>query len=159
MLLLPILILYKLKVIPNWKAKEKVLTYFFKDEPIDRFQQICDTYATSRIPAIIRPKALQKLQEHLSKGDEVYIVSASAENWLAAWCRAQGIKLIGTQLEVKSGRLTGKIKGNNCYGTEKVNRIRAVITLHDYHQVHCYGDSSGDHDMLALAHFPNYRVF
>lgn len=156
---MPTLLLYKFKIIPNWRAKEIVLTYFFKDEPIQKFQSKCDDYAAHRIPAIIKPKALEKLKEHLNKGDEVYVVSASAENWLAAWCRKFNIKLIATQLEIKEGQVTGKIQGHNCYGLEKVNRIRAMITLKDYHQIHCYGDSRGDQDMLALANFPNYRIF
>jgi HAD superfamily phosphoserine phosphatase-like hydrolase len=89
----------------------------------------------------------------------VYLVSASAENWLAAWCQQLNIQLIATQLEINNGLVTGKILGHNCYGPEKVNRINAKIILHDYQQIHCYGDSSGDREMLALAHFPNYRLF
>lgn len=157
--LMPTLLLYKLKLIPNWQAKERVLTYFFKDEPVQKFQRKCDHYAIHHIPAMVRPKALEKLKVHISKGDEVYVVSASAENWLAAWCRNFNIHLIATQLEIKEGRVTGKIKGQNCYGPEKVKRIQAKIMLNNYQQIHCYGDSSGDREMLALAHFPNYRVF
>ncbi len=159
MVLLPVLVLYKLKIIPNWQAKEKVLTWFFKDEPFEAFQRRCDAYAEVCIPAIVRPSALEKIKEHLEKGDEVYLVSASAENWLAAWCRKVGVKLIGTHLQVKEGRITGKLEGYNCYGAEKVNRIRSLIALHDYHKVHAYGDSPGDRDMLTLADFPHYRVF
>lgn len=157
--LLPILLLYKAKVIPNWKAKEKVITYFFGQESFAKFQAVCDDYSANRIPKIVRPKALERLKEHIKKGDKVYLVSASAENWLSSWCCSLGIDLIATKLEVKNGKVTGKINGLNCYGKEKVNRIKAMLSLDDFQQIHCYGDSSGDHDMLAIAHHKNYRLF
>ncbi len=157
--LLPTLIRYKLKIIPNWQAKETVLSYFFKNEPVEKFQQKCDAYGNTRIPAIVRPKALHKLKEHIAQGDEVYVVSASPENWLSAWCKHMGIKLLATCLETKDGKITGKMAGKNCYGPEKAKRIQAAIALKEYHQIYSYGDSPGDHDMLALAHFPHYRVF
>lgn len=157
--LLPVLLSYKAKVIPNWQAKEKVLTYFFKNESLHKFQAICDDYSVNRIPQILRPKALIRLQQHIDRGDQVYLVSASAENWLAAWCRAMGMQLIGTKLEVIGGKLTGKLDGLNCYGAEKVNRVKALLSLTDFQEVHVYGDSPGDHDLLAIAHHKNYRLF
>ena len=159
LLLSPWLVLYKLKLIPNWKAKERVLTYFFKGESLEVFQQKGDTYALQRFPQIIRPSALQAMQQHLQDQTEVYCVSASAENWLQAWCHKNGMGLIGTRLEVLDGRLTGKIAGLNCYGPEKVVRIREELSVEEYDEVYVYGDSPGDREMLELAHHPHYRFF
>ena len=157
--LLPALLAYKLKLIPNWRAKEKVITYFFKDTPMAEFQRRCDQYAVQRIPHIVRSKALRAIEEHLEQGHAVYIVSASPENWLKAWCQRNGMKLIATRLEIKEGKLTGKLAGKNCYGPEKAERIHQEIILNDYHSIYCYGDSRGDKEMLALANFPYYRPF
>ena len=159
LLLSPWLVLYKLKLISNWKAKERVLTYFFKGESLEVFQQKGDTYALQRFPQIIRSTALRAMQQHLQDQTEVYCVSASAENWLQAWCHKNGMGLIGTRLEVLDGRLTGKIAGLNCYGPEKVVRIREELSVEEYDEVYVYGDSPGDREMLALAHHPHYRFF
>ncbi|WKN42947.1 HAD-IB family hydrolase [Tunicatimonas pelagia] len=157
--LLPFLLAYKVKLIPNWRAKEKVLTYFFEGEPTATFQQGCDQYATERIPPITRVGALQALQKHHDLGNDIYLVSASPENWLSAWCQQKGIKLIASRLEVIDDKLTGKLRGNNCYGAEKVARIHQEIDLSDYEGVYAYGDSSGDREMLRLADYAYYRPF
>jgi len=61
------------------------------------------------------------------------------------------VKVLGTQIEVIDGRLTGRFLTPNCYGQEKVRRI---LTLHPdrsaYHLT-AYGDSRGDREMLAFA--------
>lgn len=157
--MLPILIAYKARIVPNWKAKEKVLTYFFAGEPIEKFQQNCDRYAEERLPHIIRVSALQAIKKHQAVGTDIYLVSASPENWLSNWCRRKGIKLIASRLQVRDGKLTGKLVGKNCYGPEKVARIREEVTLTDYYHVYCYGDSRGDREMLSLADYAYYRPF
>nr|WKN36694.1 HAD-IB family hydrolase [Tunicatimonas sp. TK19036] len=157
--LLPSLIAYKLKLIPNWRAKEKVLTYFFKNTSLAEFQQRCDQYAKERLPHIIRAKALRAIKKHQAQGHDVYLVSASPENWLEAWCHRKGIRLIATRLEVVNERITGKLCGKNCYGPEKAARIQQEIMLTDYHNIYSYGDSRGDKEMLALADFSYYRPF
>ena len=157
--LLPVLVLFKAKVIANWKAKEYVLSYFFAQEPLAVFQQKCEVYAQQRLPRIIKESALRKIREFQRQGADVYLVSASAENWLQGWCHSLGIGLIATRLETQEGKLTGKIAGNNCHGPEKVVRIQCEIDLSQYQQIYGYGDSRGDRAMLALAHFPHYRFF
>ena len=155
----PMLVLFKLGILPNWKAKERVLSYFFAREPLSTFQQKCDTYAQQRLPLLIKDSALQKIREFQQSETDIYLVSASAENWLKSWCESLGIRLIATRLEVKEGKLTGKIAGSNCYGPEKVVRIRCEVDLARYSKIYGYGDSKGDREMLALTHVPHYRFF
>ncbi|MEM9829784.1 MAG: HAD-IB family hydrolase [Bacteroidota bacterium] len=157
--LLPILLAYKIKLVPNWKAKESVLRYFFKDEPLDEFQQYCDRYSLERIPQISRVGALQAIQKHHELGNDVYLVSASPENWLSAWCNHKGLKLIGSRLETKEKKLTGRLVGKNCYGPEKVARIHQEVILNNYQDIYCYGDSSGDRELLQLADHAYFRPF
>ena len=87
------------------------------------------------------------------------VVSASAENWVKPWCDKYGLICLATKLEVKDGIITGKLNGRNCYGDEKVCRIKERLDLSDYHEIIAYGDSSGDKEMLELAHHPFYKPF
>jgi phosphatidylglycerophosphatase C len=157
-LLSPVLVAYKLKLLANWKAKEKVLTWFFKNEPLDTFTLKCDEFTVSVLPNLIRPKALEAIHE-MEKDYDIVVVSASAENWVSPWCRANNLHIIGTTLEVVDGRLTGKIKGKNCFGIEKVNRIKEKYDLVSYTEILAYGDSSGDKEMFELAHKHFYKPF
>jgi len=158
-LLSPILLLYVVKIIPNWRAKEIVLSYFFRNEKDEIFSHKCKMFAENILPSLVKSSALQAIQKHQSNGDRIVVVSASSEHWLAYWCEEHGLELIGTQLEVIDKRITGKIKGANCYGEEKKNRLEAYLDLQEYTEIYVYGDSNGDKDILALATHPHFRYF
>ena len=159
LLLSPILILFKLKLIRNWKAKEIVLSYFFEGENIEKFKNKCNNYSSSRISKITRKKALEYIEIHKKSNHDIFVVSASAEMWLSKWCEKMEIKLISTKLEIENSNLTGKILGKNCYGIEKVKRIKEEIDLDKYNLIFAYGDSRGDKEMLEIADYPYYRFF
>lgn len=155
----PFLLAYKLKIISNQAAKERVLQYFFKNTPVDDFKNSCQKFAAEIIPGLIRPGAIEEIKKLQEKGQTVVIVSASPENWISPWAKKMQVDLIATQLEIKSGLVTGKIAGKNCHGTEKVSRIKNEYSLADYTEIAAYGDTKGDLPMLALAQHPVYKPF
>lgn len=155
----PYLVAYKLKLIPNQTAKEKVLAYFFKGMALDEFQLKCDGFANEVIPGLLRQAALEEIRELQQKGVDVVIVSASPENWIRQWASSINASLIATRLELKNGQLTGNILDKNCHGEEKVRRIREIYPLSEYENIYAYGDSSGDKPMLSLAKYPHYKPF
>lgn len=146
------LIGYKIKLISNQHAKEKILAYFFGDMSFSTFQNICNRFAEEVIPSLIRSKAFDEISQLQTKNTEIVIVSASPGHWITPWADRLGIKVIATRLEVKEDRLTGKIEGLNCYGIEKVKRIKEQYNLSVYERVYAYGDTRGDKPMLAIAH-------
>jgi len=158
-LLSPILVLYKIGLIKNWKAKEVVLTYFFKGQLDSKFESCCQEFALKKINEIINPQALNRLMERKNESFRIIIVSASAEYWIRPWSDRLGVELIGTQLEMIDNKLTGRISGKNCYGNEKVNRIKEIVDIGDYEVIEAYGDSSGDREMMKLATIKYYKTF
>ena len=52
----PMLVVYKLKLIPNYKAKQMMLSYFFKGMDKQQFQKIAEEYSLKHIDTILRPK-------------------------------------------------------------------------------------------------------
>jgi phosphatidylglycerophosphatase C len=155
----PWLIAFKLKLIPNQKAKERILTWFFRGEDLTAFQKICDRFAAEILPGLIRPKALKEIETLRQKNATIVIVSASPENWIRPWAGSISVKLIATRLAKKEDSLTGGILDHNCYGIEKVRRIEEDYQLTDYTTIYAYGDSSGDRPMLQLAHTAFYKPF
>ena len=160
----PQLVLMKLGLYPNYKAKQKVFAHFFKGMSLDAFDALCQRFASDN-RHLLRPQALEVLNKAISEGAEVVIVSASIDNWVQAFfegVRREGVRsiqVIGTQIEVEEGVLTGRFLTNNCYGQEKVNRIQALFpNRQDYHLT-AYGDSRGDQELLAFADESHFKPF
>lgn len=159
MLLFPVLVAYKLKIIPNYKAKQYTLSYFFKGMDEQLFKTVAKEYSLKHIDTILRPKAMEKITWHKERGDTVVIVSASMRCWLAPWCKKHNLDLISTELEIIDNKLTGNFSTKNCHGKEKENRVKEVYDLHTYDYIYTYGDSSGDRELLALANESFYKPF
>ena len=156
---LPYLVAFKIKLIPNQKAKEKVLQFFFKDVSVTDFQEQCTLFALKFLPKLIRPKAIEEIKKLQQEGTVVVVVSASAENWIQNWAHDFGVELIASRLEVADKKLTGRLIGTNCRGKEKVRRILEKYSVSDYAEVYAYGDSKGDEEMLKLAKYAFYKPF
>lgn len=154
-----VLIGYKLKICSNNYARRRLMTYFFAGMSADKFAQICKKYSNTHIEDIVKFSAMAKIAEYKANGDKVVIVTASLEDWLAPWCRAQGLELLGTRIKKKGGVITGEIDGANCYGAEKVRRVREAYDTDAFDRVIAYGDSRGDKEMLEFADEAHYRVF
>ena len=160
-ILSPVLISYKFKIIPNYIAKEKLLRYFFKNTNESEFKQISTDYSLNHIQKILRPEAFDKINWHKYQNHTIVIVSASLECWLQPWCEQNGLELIATKLEIKDAQITGNLSTKNCYGIEKVNRIKEKYDLSLYEHIYAYGDTQGDKEMLELADFDKrfYQCF
>ena len=76
-----LLVLMKLGLYPNWKAKQKVFTYFFKDMKLEDFNALCKAFAASS-GHLLRPAGIKAIQQAQNEGSEVLIVSASIDNWV-----------------------------------------------------------------------------
>ena len=159
LLLSPMLITYKLKLIPNYKAKQWMLSYFFKGMDERQFQKLAKEYSLKHIDTMLRPKAVEKIAWHKEQGHTIVIVSASIESWLKPWCDKNGLDHIATKIQMKDGVVTGKLLTKNCYGIEKVNRINEEYNLSDYDHIYAYGDSRGDKELLELASESFYKPF
>jgi HAD superfamily hydrolase (TIGR01490 family) len=155
----PWLVAMKLGLVGNQEAKERVLRYFFRGMPARDFDRLCQQFAQSVLPSLVRPAALDEISRLRENGSLIVVVSASPENWIRTWAQSQGLELIASQLEINNGKLTGRIAGLNCHGPEKVRRILEKHVITDYEEVYAYGDSNGDLPMLELATSRFYRPF
>ena len=152
----PQLVLMKLGLYPNYKAKQKVFSHFFKGMTIEVFNNLCQRFAHDNLH-LLRSQGIKALMQAQDDGAEVVIVSASIDNWVQPFFT--DVTVIGTQIEVRDGVLTGRFLTNNCYGQEKVNRILALYPHRaDYHLT-AYGDSRGDKELLAFADESYYKPF
>lgn len=157
-LYLPMIVLMKLRVCPNWKLKQKVFSYFFRGMNIEEFDRKCRDYA-AKDRHILRRGGIEMVEKAQASGDEVVIVSASIENWVQPFY--PDVRVIGTRIEVRDGRLTGHFSTANCYGAEKTKRLLEIFPDRNGYRLVAYGDSGGDKELLALAdesHFKPWRT-
>lgn len=154
------LLKYKQGSIPNWQAKEIILDYFYGKQPKETLEAKGKTFGKTIIPKILRPQALERLKWHQDQGHRLIIVSASAGIWIRGWLEDQNLEYLCTEVAYdQHGLFNGKLASKNCYGAEKVNRIKSHLNLEEFSKVYAYGDSGGDTEMLAIADEPHFKPF
>lgn len=176
----PLLVLMKLKLYPNYKAKQKVFAHFFRGMTLARFDALCTAFAQQG-EHLLRPAARNFINTVRSEAYAMAIVSASIDNWVRPFAEmylqsdnsqdnrqsnsqdnksSLPIIVLGTKVEVDTaGCLTGRFATPNCYGPEKVRRIEAVWPHREQYDVSAFGDSRGDKEMLAYADQGYFKPF
>lgn len=152
----PWLVLMRLHLCDNHRVKERVFAHLFRGMAEERFNRWCRDFARDN-RAMLRQGGIEAVGEAQAQGKEVVIVSASIDNWVSPFF--PGVGVLGTQVEVKDGRLTGRFLTRNCYGQEKVNRLLARFPQRDSYRLTAYGDSRGDRELLAFADEAHYKPF
>lgn len=150
-LLTPVLAGYFARVVPNHVAKEAVLRHYFGGRALDELFIHGGGFCERVLPDMMHNAGMECLAWHLDQGHECVLVSASLDVYLQAWAEAQGFHaVLCSALEHQDGRITGRLLGNNCYGREKVSRIRAWLAERRPQETWAYGDTSGDLHMLRM---------
>ena len=108
LVLFPLMILYKVKIISNNEIKQIIVSYYFKGKSFEYFKNKAEYFSLHKLNSLIRKKAIEKISWHKEKGHIVVVVSASIDLWLRPWCQANDIKLISTMLETDNKIITGK---------------------------------------------------
>lgn len=157
--LLPTLTGYALGLIPNGVAKQRLLTRFFAGMPIDHLRAQAEQFSARRLAALIRPAALRRLAWHKRQGHRCVVISASLELYVRPWATAAGFdEVIASRLETSAdGRISGRMLEGNCFGSEKVRRLEALLGDRNAYTLYAYGDSRGDRELLSSADFAFYR--
>lgn len=151
---IPSFTLWKLRIINNSRAKERLFEIFFKGMDEALFRIKAKSFSMYRLDSIIDEQRMKILQQHQESNTRVVIVSASMRCWLEPWCQKNDIELLSTELKFEDGKYSGKFSTPNCHGEEKARRIKEHLNLEEYETIYAYGDSSGDKQMLAMAHYP-----
>nr|WP_309545685.1 HAD-IB family hydrolase [Asticcacaulis biprosthecium] len=110
--------------------------------------------------SLFRPDAMTTWDSLPDSDVKRVIVTASPELLVGPLGALIGAdRVIGTKLGFTAdGRLKPELEGINCRGEEKMCRLRAVFG-DDFDLDQAYGDTAGDHAMIAAARHGHYRVF
>ena len=129
--------LYSLRIIKIEKWKE----YFFSF--------LAEIHVNKKLVEEFWRKNARKLNDELMQklaGGMSCVISASPEFLVKPCFRGMGnVKVIATEMDIK----TGKIKGKNCRGEEKINRYKKVFR--NERIVEFYSDSEKDRPLTEIA--------
>jgi HAD superfamily hydrolase (TIGR01490 family) len=111
-------------------------------------------YAAHVAETQLRPDMVARLRWHQAEGHECAIASASVEAYVVPLARHLGVgEVVATRLEVGAdGVLTGRLRGANCRGQEKLRRLAELFGSRPI--AWAYGDSVDDQAMLDRAAHP-----
>ena len=113
----------------------------------------------------LRLDAVERIEWHRRQGHRLVLVSSTLDLYLAYVASELGFDdVLCTRLAREAGadgieRFTGLLEGADCTGAEKLRRLQALVgDLRDI-ELHAYGDSAGDRELLAAADHPHFRPF
>ncbi len=139
--------------------KGKIIGLLFDGESLQRMSSVGAEHAGA-VECLIRPAALRRIAWHKERGHRLVMVSASLDFYLGPVAKTLGFDdLLCTRVSRDGATLNRSIDGANCRGPEKVARLVALLGDRSAYELHAYGDSAGDHEMLAMADHPHYRAF
>ena len=101
----------------------------------------------------LREDIVTILKERQNSGDIVLLSTASLDIYVSDIQNRFSINhLICTNTLWKDGYLTGGLDGNNCYGMEKLARVKSYMIEHKiYGEVSVYSDHSSDWPIMNYA--------
>lgn len=159
LILSPILIMYKFRLVSNQFMKSSIIRFYYKNLSLDKAETLSRSFNSEILTKIIRKKALDRIEWHKKNDDKIVVVTASPDLWLNDWCKKNDLDLVSTRLEVTDGKFTGNLIGMNCFGPEKVRRVKEKYELENYEKIYAYGDSRGDKELLEFADYSDFKPF
>lgn len=108
------------------------------------------------VDPLVYAEAAALIADHHVRGHDVIVVSASGYEVVKPIAQMLGADhAVATQLVVEDGKYTGEVDFY-CYGTGKVDGMKALAHEHGYDLAHCYAysDSITDLPMLDAVGFP-----
>ena len=151
-MLMPFVIAYRAGLLNGSRLRAMLAWVAFRGMPEADYEAKAVAFARDVLPGVLRPEAMSRIAEHKAQGDTIVVLSGAYDVYLKHWCAQHGLALISSTLEAKDGVMTGRYAGAQCVNREKSRRVRERYELARYAEVHAYGDTHEDLDLLALAH-------
>ena len=155
---------YLLRRVAIDEFKRRVLRRLVAGVPAQRLRALGPAHARA-IAAWFRPDALASIEWHRAQGHRLVLASSTLDLYLEHVAAQLGFgdllcsRLVQVRDAAGVDRFTGEIDGVDCVGPEKPRRLAALLGALDACEVHAYGDSEGDRELLAVADHPHFRPF
>jgi HAD superfamily hydrolase (TIGR01490 family) len=141
-------------------VKVRVLARLFAGAEPQRLRALGLAHARA-VQARVRPAALARIEWHRAQGHRLVLASAAVDVYVEPLAQALGFDhVVCTRLSCgPDGRYDGALVGEDCTGAGKVRAIEALLGPLARLELHAYGDSAGDRELLAAARHAHWRPF
>lgn len=126
---------------------------YLAGQPYEKMRRMARACFETDIAPLISKAGIEAVEEHKARGEMVVLLSGSLDFLLEPLKEHLGAHhLIAARMEVREGRLTGRIVGNFPYGSHKAVLIRHFAEEHglDFSRSYAYADHHTDHEVLSL---------
>lgn len=137
--------------------KEQLLADLFTGRDEEELRHLGTRYARDLLSDQLRPDVLTRLEDHRRAGHELLFVSASLVYYLEPLAEMLGVDaVLAVEPAVRDGRLTGELVRPNVRAEQKAVRLREWLGAPSAGpipgvRIWGYGNSSGDHELLAMS--------
>jgi HAD superfamily hydrolase (TIGR01490 family) len=143
--------------------KVRALRRLFAGEDAARLRAVGRVHARA-VQARLRPAALARIEWHRAQGHRLVLASAALDLYVEPLARALVFDHVAcTRLACVATpageRFDGTLAGEDCTGAGKVRQVEALLGPLSGLELHAYGDSAGDRELLAAARHAHWRPF
>lgn len=142
----------------NKKLKERLLKIFFFGLDLKALQNYADDFSIIYQDQLKESAIRYIANLKQKKSNKIILITASLDIWIIPIAEKLGLELICTESIIEDNKFVG-IKGENCKSIEKVRRIREKVDMKQFDEIHCFGNSSGDKEMLKISTHPHMNFF
>ena len=136
---------------------QKAATDFIGGHDVKEIRIIGEQIYSEFVSPSIWQGTIELAKEHLSSGDEVWLVTASPEDFANLIAERLGFTgAIGTKAEIRDGKYTGNLNGKLLHGKEKAIAITELTKARGINLKDCfaYSDSHNDLPLLSAVGHP-----
>ena len=136
---------------------QKAATDFIGGHDVKEIRIIGEQIYSEFVSPSIWQGTIELAKEHLSSGDEVWLVTASPEGFANLIAERLGFTgAIGTKAEINDGKYTGNLNGKLLHGKEKAIAITELTKARGINLQDCfaYSDSHNDLPLLSAVGHP-----
>jgi len=138
---------------------QNAATDFIKGHNVIEIEKIGQEIYEEYVSPAIWQGTVEIAQEHLSKDEEVWLVTATPLDMANLMAQRLGFTgALGTKAEIEDGVYTGKIIGNLLHGREKATAVRELAIGRSIDLNNCYAYSDSHHDIPLLEAVGNPRA-
>lgn len=137
----------------------ETMGWLLRGWPLAEAQALFEQLTAAQVAPNVRPDVLDRLDRHRDQGHLVALVSGTFAPLLETIARRLGVgHAIGTPLEVRDGRYTGRIVPPLCQSEGKPERVRAYLAAQnveiEWPASYAYADRNTDIPLLELVGRP-----
>lgn len=136
-------------MVTNARLKEAFLESVLSGVSLECLRPIVEKYVARLIETALNQSLVKILHDHLNRGDQVILATASVDLYAERLAESLGItNVVCTRAEACRGVVTGRILGENCRGPEKLRRLEECLSADDWRDSIFYTDHHADLPLL-----------